>query len=154
MNCNDSLSGPCVSDGSDKAAAVACEWLEGRKQSGVIMIRHDPTPINCRPAIHGLFHFAWQNKFRWGGTRNPHSLFPTTTTATTITITGTTFTIPPLFPPLTSPPLPPQLHGGVWPSRCVGEVVSGARQPVPHRQPDLHDPIHEVWRCWKLLWCQ
>ncbi|XP_045118483.1 uncharacterized protein LOC123508688 isoform X1 [Portunus trituberculatus] len=64
-NVLEKLEGPCVSDGSDVAAA--CRWLEGRQQSGVMLFRSDPTPINCRPALHGLFHFAWQNKFSFTG---------------------------------------------------------------------------------------
>ncbi|XP_050692981.1 uncharacterized protein LOC126983871 isoform X2 [Eriocheir sinensis] len=77
-NVVEKLEGPCVSGESKvKAeaevraaaaeAASSCAWLEGRRASGVVMVRHDATPTNCRPAIHGLYHFAWQNKFSFTG---------------------------------------------------------------------------------------
>ncbi|XP_069961245.1 uncharacterized protein [Cherax quadricarinatus] len=60
----------CVSEGTLKNS----EWemclglSDGR--TGYIMFRQDPTFLNCRPAIHGLYHFAWQNTFSFTGECN------------------------------------------------------------------------------------
>ncbi|KAK3855591.1 hypothetical protein Pcinc_038019 [Petrolisthes cinctipes] len=69
------LDGVCVSlrEGSaEDVAREACRGLEEEfGRNGVIMFREDdPAPLICRPALYGLYHFAWQNTFSSTGECN------------------------------------------------------------------------------------
>ncbi|XP_047491560.1 uncharacterized protein LOC125040845 [Penaeus chinensis] len=62
----------CITPESRSSAPTAssiCGWLDDRTE-GYVMFRLDPSPINCRPSVHGLFHFAWQNRFSFTGECN------------------------------------------------------------------------------------
>ncbi|XP_071546412.1 LOW QUALITY PROTEIN: uncharacterized protein [Panulirus ornatus] len=62
------LESPCITRQGLKEASTSsvCAWLTD-KRNGYIMFRQDPSPLNCRSAIHGLYHFSWQNRFSYTG---------------------------------------------------------------------------------------
>ncbi|XP_045599325.2 uncharacterized protein [Procambarus clarkii] len=66
------LESPCVSP--ERLAATTCQVVCARVgaggRSGALLFRQDPVLLNCRPAIHGLYHFAWQNTFSFTGECN------------------------------------------------------------------------------------
>lgn len=47
-----------------------CRGLGEGYRNGVIMFREDdPAPLICRPALYGLYHFAWQNTYKYDALR-------------------------------------------------------------------------------------